>query len=374
MISAHPHWPTRFPGPRKCSYRPGVTVIVAACDRPDVLPAVLRCVKRQTIVNWTTLVIGDCCDESIASCVSAMEDERFHYINLAKRSGGQHGPNTVGLYLADTKFVAFLNHDDLWLPDHLEKSVAALERQDADLCLGRAAFAATSDELVAKLDRPAFVELNVPSSLRRAYAGANYIFEPASSWLLRTEFAFRIGPWRPAYMLHRTSLQDWLLRAWRLRPVTILGEEPTTLKLNIHHDPRRTFAGQSQYAVPQPHYGTLVNLIEQLGSEGIRVLIYDDVSKAHERNLPVRNPGRLEVVASAPSWLKHKTTLNLLAEIYRWTGFDFVHWYLWQPDKRIKYFHELIRVRTGQTIDTLPNLTETLQYADEQLVPVHRTP
>ena len=99
-----------------------VTVIVATYNRAAVLKEALRCLMAQTHQSWRALIIGDHCTDETAEVVAAFNDPRLSFHNLPERFGEQAGPNSIGLALARTEYVAFLNQDDLWFPDHLESS------------------------------------------------------------------------------------------------------------------------------------------------------------------------------------------------------------------------------------------------------------
>jgi glycosyltransferase involved in cell wall biosynthesis len=92
-------------------------------------------VLRQTFTDFELLVIGDCCTDDSAQVVSAITDPRLRWINLPVNSGHQSGPNNEGLRQARGSIIAYLGHDDLWLPHHLQVLIAAIDA-GADMAHG----------------------------------------------------------------------------------------------------------------------------------------------------------------------------------------------------------------------------------------------
>jgi hypothetical protein len=108
---------------------PRVTVIIPTWNWSAVLPYAIASVRAQTLTDFELLVIGDGCTDDSAAVVAraAGDDPRVQWINLAENYGQQAWPNNEGLRRARGPFIAYLGHDDLWLPDHLARLVAALE-------------------------------------------------------------------------------------------------------------------------------------------------------------------------------------------------------------------------------------------------------
>ena len=119
---------------------PLVTVIIATYNWSEVLPFSIGSVQRQTRADWELLVIGDGCTDNSAEVVGAVAgaDPRIRWINLPENTGHQTGPNNEGLRQARGAIIAYLGHDDLWLPHHLESLVIALENREspADVAYG----------------------------------------------------------------------------------------------------------------------------------------------------------------------------------------------------------------------------------------------
>lgn len=215
---------------------PLVTVIIATYNRPDVLRIAIQSVICQTFKDWRLLVIGDACSGTTAAVLDEFtHDPRVFYVNLKSRCGEQALPNSAGMRIAQTEYVAFLNHDDIWLPDHLQRALDVLTSKQADFFLGRAAYAFEVEALSGGGCRPVFSQVTPQNRrLRDAFCRGFLVFEPASSWVVRTSLARRTGAWRSAADLCRVPLQDWVLRAWRAGAIPVSDPHITCLKLEIH--------------------------------------------------------------------------------------------------------------------------------------------
>lgn len=107
--------------------KPRCTVIIATYNRSSVLAYAVRSVLAQTMGDFELLIIGDGCSDDSGQVVASFGDSRVSWLNLSANTGHQFGPNNAGLRLATSPFVAYLGHDDLWLPGHLEAILPALE-------------------------------------------------------------------------------------------------------------------------------------------------------------------------------------------------------------------------------------------------------
>jgi glycosyltransferase involved in cell wall biosynthesis len=181
---------------------PRVSIITATYNRANVLRYTIESVLRSTFEEWEMLVIGDACMDDTAGVVASFGDPRIRFINLAENSGEQATPNNEGVRRARGKLIAFLNHDDLWTPDHLALCVDALDATDAELV----------STMTITIDHNDVTWL-VGIGPHGAYEP--HVFAPASSWVLRRALAEAVGPWRPAREIFGTPSQNWLFRAWK---------------------------------------------------------------------------------------------------------------------------------------------------------------
>jgi glycosyltransferase involved in cell wall biosynthesis len=185
---------------------PAVSIVTATFNRSNVLRLTIESVLRSTFSDWEMIVVGDACTDDTESVVAAFADPRIRFVNLPANHGEQSGPNNEGARLARGRYLAFLNHDDLWAPNHLQSAVSEMETSGA--------------EFVHTL------ALTVPANGEAVLTGATregryepYAFAPASTWVMRRELFERVGPWRPAQSLHVAPSVDWLFRAWKLGTV-----------------------------------------------------------------------------------------------------------------------------------------------------------
>jgi len=103
---------------------------MATYNWSTVLPFSIASVIEQTFTDFELLVVGDACTDDSERVVAEIGDPRVRWINLPTRSGHQSGPNNEGIRQARGEFIAYLGHDDLWLPRHLEAMVTALASAD----------------------------------------------------------------------------------------------------------------------------------------------------------------------------------------------------------------------------------------------------
>lgn len=106
---------------------PRVTVVIATYNWSTVLPWSIGSVLRQSFTDFEVLVVGDGCTDDSEEVVTTIADPRVRWINLPLNHGHQYAPNNEGLARARGSIIAYLGHDDLWLPHHLELMVAAIE-------------------------------------------------------------------------------------------------------------------------------------------------------------------------------------------------------------------------------------------------------
>ena len=98
---------------------PKVTVLTPTFNRPDTLAAALRSVAAQELTDWELIVINDG-GTDVTGVVAALGDDRVRLISAPENRGKAACLND-GLRQARGDYIAYLDDDDVWYPDHLER-------------------------------------------------------------------------------------------------------------------------------------------------------------------------------------------------------------------------------------------------------------
>ncbi|MGN7312594.1 glycosyltransferase family 2 protein [Alkalicoccobacillus gibsonii] len=107
---------------------PLVSVVTPVYNSEKFLEETILSIQKQTYPHWELFLVDDgSTDKSMeVAGVYAKQDSRIHVIQL-ERNQGAAGARNEGINRANGKYVAFLDSDDLWLPEKLEKQVAFME-------------------------------------------------------------------------------------------------------------------------------------------------------------------------------------------------------------------------------------------------------
>lgn len=112
---------------------PAVTVIIPTYKRPRLVGRAIESVLKQTIKDLELLVIDDCSQDETRAIVEAIGDPRVRYVKHDTNKGLPAVRNT-GIRLARGQYIAFLDDDDEWCPDKLERQLAVIPGHDAVAC------------------------------------------------------------------------------------------------------------------------------------------------------------------------------------------------------------------------------------------------
>lgn len=100
-----------------------VSIIMPTYNCGRFIKESIDSVLAQTYDNWELLIVDDCSTDDTEAIVRGYKDKRIHYMCNEQNIGAALTRNRA-LREAKGRYIAFLDADDLWLPEKLEKQVA----------------------------------------------------------------------------------------------------------------------------------------------------------------------------------------------------------------------------------------------------------
>lgn len=113
---------------------PLITVIMPAYNVAPYIEGSVKSVIDQTYTNWELLILEDrSTDDTYAIAQKlAQSDERIRVIQNEKNSGVAKTRNR-GIQMAQGTYIALLDSDDQWYPEKLERQLALIQRENAQI-------------------------------------------------------------------------------------------------------------------------------------------------------------------------------------------------------------------------------------------------
>jgi glycosyltransferase involved in cell wall biosynthesis len=104
---------------------PLVSAILPAYNRLAHLRAAVDCIRRQTLHDWEAVIADDGSDTPTREYLDAISDSRVHVLRL-EHSGNPAAVRNAAIAEARGRFLAFIDSDDLWVAEKLERQLAAM--------------------------------------------------------------------------------------------------------------------------------------------------------------------------------------------------------------------------------------------------------
>lgn len=123
----------RMDGKEETAAVPEVSVIMPVYNAADYIEAAVASVLCQTFADFELIAVDDGSTDGSGDKVAAAAARDSRIRVARKENGGASAARNFGLRLARGEFVAFIDHDDCYLPDFLEKLVSAMRSTGADM-------------------------------------------------------------------------------------------------------------------------------------------------------------------------------------------------------------------------------------------------
>ena len=107
-----------------------VSIIMPSWNTAKYIAKSIQCVIDQTYENWELIIVDDCSTDNTDEVVTPfLSDRRIKLFHNEKNSGAALSRNRA-LREAKGEWIAFLDSDDLWMPEKLEKQVMFMQEHD----------------------------------------------------------------------------------------------------------------------------------------------------------------------------------------------------------------------------------------------------
>ncbi len=125
-----------------------VSIITPTYNCADFISKTLDSVLAQTYKNWEMIIVDDQSKDNTKEIVEEYmkKDNRIKY-HLLNENSGAAVARTTAMKLANGAYMAFLDSDDIWTPDKLERQINWMTENDY-------AFTCTAYEQIAEDDTP----------------------------------------------------------------------------------------------------------------------------------------------------------------------------------------------------------------------------
>ncbi|MED2872949.1 glycosyltransferase family 2 protein [Bacillus thuringiensis] len=108
-----------------------ISIVIPSYNASSFIKETIQSVQSQTYTNWEMIIIDDVSKDNTRELIKEeiKKDGRIQLIELQENGGAAIARN-IGINNAKGKYVAFLDSDDLWLPEKLEKQLEFMQNND----------------------------------------------------------------------------------------------------------------------------------------------------------------------------------------------------------------------------------------------------
>ncbi len=112
-----------------------VSIITPSYNSSKFISQTIQSVLNQSLSDWEMIIVDDCSSDNSIEVVNSfvMQDSRIKLIKLFKNSGPAAARNKA-IDVAFGRYIAFLDSDDLWLPNSLERRLSFMQETGAVFC------------------------------------------------------------------------------------------------------------------------------------------------------------------------------------------------------------------------------------------------
>lgn len=108
--------------------KPRISVVLPVYNREDVLARAVQSVLDQRLKEFELVIVDDGSTDNSVAVANSFKDRRIKVVELGENRGGNVARN-AGIHAATSPLIAFLDSDDTYLPEKLERVVAQFDQK-----------------------------------------------------------------------------------------------------------------------------------------------------------------------------------------------------------------------------------------------------
>lgn len=108
--------------------KPRISVVLPVHNREDVLARAVQSVLDQRLKEFELVIVDDGSTDNSVAVANSFKDRRIKVVELGENRGGNVARN-AGIHAAMSPLIAFLDSDDTYLPEKLERVVAQFDQK-----------------------------------------------------------------------------------------------------------------------------------------------------------------------------------------------------------------------------------------------------
>lgn len=151
--------------------QPLVSVITPTYNAELFISATIDSVRAQTYSNWELVIVDDASKDTTVDILKkyAAADDRIKFFVLETNSGAAIARNTA-IENASGNYIAFLDADDLWMPEKLSKQITFMQEKDIQVCFSSYELMDEAGESLGKMVK-ALPKVDFSKMLKSNYVG-----------------------------------------------------------------------------------------------------------------------------------------------------------------------------------------------------------
>lgn len=104
-----------------------VSIVMPSYNAEKYITAAIKSIQAQTYENWELIIVDDCSKDNTLKMIESINEPRIRLYQNERNSGAAISRNKA-LREAKGRWIAFLDSDDIWHPEKLERQLAFMEK------------------------------------------------------------------------------------------------------------------------------------------------------------------------------------------------------------------------------------------------------